>query len=980
MVSQNKLIKEGIRYTDALFEEISKRLEQGVRSSDTLEEFLEKTKEYTKANPLATSEYDKTMLNLILSETNNHRFSRPAQKELVRVTIEEKVGEKIHDVGEDIKDSVRDIVKHGYNNNLPQEKIAENISNRVSSIKNRRARAIARTEIARAATVSDFVINKERGATGWYVECRNTACPVCKKAWHKKWTPENDDSFTPSDKTAGGKGWVGDKVYSMEDTRSLPPVHPNCYDSETQVFTDNGWKYFKDVTETDKFLSLNPMTNETEFLEPVKLIQVPNVHGKLYHIHNKWFDVCVTPDHDCFIHQRRDGGNRGRYFEPQFRKPSELSSESRFVRCIDTDRENPEHVNVNGLEFAPEDYAFFMAWYISEGSVLHNPETAKSKNYPIKITQEIDANREIIEPVFRNIAEYLGIKLYIGKQYFEFHSKALHDYLVQLGKSHEKYIPKEVFILNKECLNIFLDVYVLGDGHERNHGKYGSIERAVFTSSKRLRDDLSYLILLCGYYPSIALHTKAGTVTTHKNGAYTQKNDVYSIRINNSQYTTFSSCTVDEIDYSDLVYCVELPKYHTLWVMRNGKTSWNGNCRCVVYYVADSKGRVSTKPFTKPATDTPVTGGELPIPTSTNSMLKGKPTISHEIDGNGHKVTVYTYENGLKLAISERADFTFEEITAHIESLPEPLKNIETLNRIDIVGYPKKGISGEYRDIDKKIILYNTNKGSNALNTLTHELAHALDASQKVGKNYHLSLVDVYEKIVKADNKLYTYVKSNGRKRTPNKFPTDYAGRSYIKNKKRYKEALKVWEKGSKDPKFKPVNKFYTEDFAESTMLYLNPKTHSKFVKEFPNRAKYLEEIYGKPKFDKNSILSKLLQKEKDLSKQLFEDELKREEQELKFDKLSKKELDSHLNKIFNGDKRKVEAYHKLRNDERKLYSVSRAVSAGDIDILIKAGWDKSTAKKIMANPNDFLPKVNSRKRQVSNMLEKIDNLIISQL
>ena len=228
MVSQNKLIKEGIRYTDALFEEISKRLEQGVRSSDTLEEFLEKTKEYTKANPLATSEYDKTMLNLILSETNNHKFSRPAQKELVRVTIEEKVGEKIHDVGEDIKDSVRDIVKHGYNNNLPQEKIAEDISNRVSSIKNRRARAIARTEIARAATVSDYIINKERGATGWYVECRNTACPICKKAWHKKWTPENDDSFNPSDKTAGGNGWVGDKIYSMEDTKSLPPVHPNC--------------------------------------------------------------------------------------------------------------------------------------------------------------------------------------------------------------------------------------------------------------------------------------------------------------------------------------------------------------------------------------------------------------------------------------------------------------------------------------------------------------------------------------------------------------------------------------------------------------------------------------------------------------------------------------------------------------------------------------------------------------------------------
>ena len=43
----------------------------------------------------------------------------------------------------------------------------------------------------------------------------------------------------------------------------------------------------------------------------------------------------------------------------------------------------------------------------------------------------------------------------------------------------------------------------------------------------------------------------------------------------------------DVIPYTDLVYCVELPKYHTLWVMRNGKTSWNGNCRCTAMYNYD---------------------------------------------------------------------------------------------------------------------------------------------------------------------------------------------------------------------------------------------------------------------------------------------------------------------------------------------------------------------------------------------------------
>ena len=227
MPSQDKLIKNGILYTDSLFLEIEKRLKQGVLSSDTLESFLAKTKEYTTSNPLVFSGYLEKMVSIVLQETNNHRFSRPAQKELVRIIIEERVGEKIADVGDDIKESVRDIVKEGYNQGLSQDKIADNISHRIGVIKNKRARAIARTEIARTATISDYVVSQERGATHFYVECRNTACEKCKKAWHKDWTPETDETFEPSDKSAGGKGWIGDRVYSMSQT-DKPPIHPNC--------------------------------------------------------------------------------------------------------------------------------------------------------------------------------------------------------------------------------------------------------------------------------------------------------------------------------------------------------------------------------------------------------------------------------------------------------------------------------------------------------------------------------------------------------------------------------------------------------------------------------------------------------------------------------------------------------------------------------------------------------------------------------
>lgn len=210
MVSEEKLIKQGIKYTDALFQELERRLRQGILTSDTLEDFLEKTKEFTTANPLNSTGYNAAMVNLILSETNNHKFSRPAQKELTRATIENYVGDLITNVGEDIKAGVRDIVKQGYNEGLSQDEIADQISSKIKSINNTRAKVIARTEIARTATVSDYIINKERGATHFTVGCRSTRCEKCKELY------------------CNSSPIGGDVEFTIDQVDMLPPLHPNC--------------------------------------------------------------------------------------------------------------------------------------------------------------------------------------------------------------------------------------------------------------------------------------------------------------------------------------------------------------------------------------------------------------------------------------------------------------------------------------------------------------------------------------------------------------------------------------------------------------------------------------------------------------------------------------------------------------------------------------------------------------------------------
>jgi SPP1 gp7 family putative phage head morphogenesis protein len=381
-----------------------------------------------------------------------------------------------------------------------------------------------------------------------------------------------------------------DNPYTLTEASNLLPVHPNCYDEITEVYTNHGWKLFKDIIkDEDEVLSLNPETRETEFIKDYNIISHVNDYEYMYWIHNQWFDTCVTPDHDCFIYQRKSK-DKVRSLYHEFRKPTELNTESKFYRTCNNNNVSPEVIDVNGLKFKPEDYAFFMAWYISEGSILHNVNEAKQRGYAIDIIQVIPENRKVLEKELTRICEYLNLKLGVRKDRYQIYSKELYEYLKPLGYSNEKYTPNELFSLSRSDLNIFLDNYVKGDGNERESSNKvccNSFERTLFTSSTHLVDDLSYIILLAGYYPSIKVMSKAGTVVKHHNGSYAQNYDVYSIRINRSEYATVPNLNIDKVDYTDMVYCIALPKYHTLWTKRNGKTTWNGNCRCVYSPVID---------------------------------------------------------------------------------------------------------------------------------------------------------------------------------------------------------------------------------------------------------------------------------------------------------------------------------------------------------------------------------------------------------
>lgn len=220
MVSEDKLIKTGIRYTDSLFKEITKRLTHDIDKYDTYEDYLAAHQDYLVSNPLTVTGYEQVMTNLILQGTNNVKYNRQAQRQLTQIVIENNVGELIRNVGEDIRVNVRDIIKDGFTEKKAPSDIAKDIEAKIDSINSTRAKAIARTEVKRANTVSNYIVAKERGAIGYYVDCHPDACPICVE-----WYGEGEN--------APGNDRGHDNIYPIDDTEHLPPVHPNCRCSAT---------------------------------------------------------------------------------------------------------------------------------------------------------------------------------------------------------------------------------------------------------------------------------------------------------------------------------------------------------------------------------------------------------------------------------------------------------------------------------------------------------------------------------------------------------------------------------------------------------------------------------------------------------------------------------------------------------------------------------------------------------------------------
>lgn len=355
-----------------------------------------------------------------------------------------------------------------------------------------------------------------------------------------------------------------------------PPLHPNSYDKDTEIYTARGWVNIKDIVVEDKCLSLNINSLNLEWSGIKQLFR--HYENKMISFNNRVFDLLVTHNHSMlYTTDWNHKHNKGKLNFIEAKKLLGKKSGS-FYRSSEWNGELKEHYQLGDKKVTPELYAEFMGWFLSEGCIVAGRNA-------ISISQSDKVNNDKycrIEELLKNI----GIKYHKKKDGFHCYNKELYNQLLPFGKSFEKYIPEDIKSATQNIIKVFLDAFIAGDGHirEGSNWKGGNFneERQYFTSSKRMADDLGELIIKIGRRPSFHLDRNKDKWIKFRNGTYKINHNLWRISECYAQYASLCNMEIKEIDYKDYSYCVELEKNHTLWVRRNGKTCWCGNCRCVI--------------------------------------------------------------------------------------------------------------------------------------------------------------------------------------------------------------------------------------------------------------------------------------------------------------------------------------------------------------------------------------------------------------
>lgn len=227
----------------------------------------------------------------------------------------------------------------------------------------------------------------------------------------------------------------------------------------------------------------------------------------------------------------------------------------------------------NGISISGNDFAAFLGWFLSEGSL--------SDRNGILISQSCKSihNKQIIKMLTNMGVNWNKKESKAGEVTYFFNNKFLYNWLKKNcyidtpNQSFNKKTPQWLHDNSKEVINVFLNNFALGDGYyHKTSGMY-----YYSTSSKYLRDDLIILHLKIGKYAHWRIQAIKGSNGYIEGRQITRLRDNYCIYPIKNRTITFRKTNKNE--RIDTVYNIRISGESKLFMVRinEGKPFWVHN-------------------------------------------------------------------------------------------------------------------------------------------------------------------------------------------------------------------------------------------------------------------------------------------------------------------------------------------------------------------------------------------------------------------
>lgn len=357
-----------------------------------------------------------------------------------------------------------------------------------------------------------------------------------------------------------------------------------CYDDQTEVLTENGWKKYFEVKDGEKIAEYDGESSTVRFAVPLGKYVYP-YKGKMIHLENSKMDIMVTPDHRMWYRPDHKGAEYRIGFAEDLPKICYFKAVAPQIDGDSIDLfslpyypkgSHPENKSRN---FMMDDWLEFLGYVVSEGGV-----SSQVRNRVITLYQKkqphLNKMRACLERLKKTGCINYGEYQTPGEDGYRFNVYGapvifwMHDYIG--AYANEKHLPEFIFKLGIRQRRILFNALMTGDGSidprvTRKSGYYS-------TTSHQLADDVQRLAFSLGIEAKVAVHYEA-------NG---NRSTCYRVLLdfgNGEQQLDYQHRDMrSEVDYDGVVWCFKTAT--GLFVTRrNGKIALQGNTAETADYV-----------------------------------------------------------------------------------------------------------------------------------------------------------------------------------------------------------------------------------------------------------------------------------------------------------------------------------------------------------------------------------------------------------